>query len=371
MLNFENTISKKDFISQYWEKKPLVFRNVLDAPTNIVDPEDLLEMAQDEELETRLISFNGEWSNYDGPFESKFIKDHPSWTLINHNIENQIPEIERLKKNLSFLPLWLFDDAMTTYSNKDSSVGAHIDNYNVFIIQLSGSRKWQIQYNPNPEFQKGLEVKILKEFNFDEEFILNPGDMIYIPPHIAHHGISQTESLSLSLGFKSLEYDKLLNQLGLTLLEAEIEDQFYKTNFKETIQSAFEIDEKNLKNLKENLIEKLKDSNFLEETILKFTTTPKNYPDEAEFSYEEFVETFKKKPLYRDEFARLSFLKSKNQNISLSINNKLFETEQNIADKINMIFLKSLEEPIQFEQDSQYLECMFFYLNLGAFYFLD
>ena len=309
MFNFENTISKKEFITQYWEKKPLVFKNVLNDPTTLIDPEDLMEMAQDEELESRLICYNGEWSNFDGPFENDFIKDHPSWTLINHNVENQFPDIEKLKLDLNFLPLWLFDDAMTTYSNKDSSVGAHIDNYNVFIIQLRGSRKWQIQYNPNTEFEEGLEVKILKEFSCDEEFILNPGDMIYIPPHIAHHGISQTESLSLSLGFKSLEYDKLLNQLGLTLLEAEIEDPFYKTNFKETVQSTFEIDEINLKSLKENLILKLKDSNFLEETILKFTTTPKNYPEEAEFSYEEFVNTFKTKPLYRDEFARLSFLK--------------------------------------------------------------
>lgn len=370
-MNFEKTITKEDFILNYWEQKPIVFKSFINNAEKLIDKNDLFFMAKDESYETRLVHFkNDHWSVTDGPFESEaFIRDAKAWTLLNHNLENNFESVHELKKQLSFLPLWLFDDAMSTLSNKGSSVGAHIDNYNVFILQLDGKREWQIQHNPKKDFIQGLEVKILEEFTPDKSFILEPGDMIYIPPHVAHHGISQTDSLSLSLGFKSLEYDKLLQNLSLDILEKDIETEFYKTRFFNGLENSYQLDKSTKENIKNHLIENYLDQ-FIEDTLYKFITKPKQDAEpQDEFTEEEILENIESLDTFRDENIRIVHDKSQ-EFIYINENKFQVDSQENFQKIINSLS----DSPARIISNQLIKKELSFYTklyNYGFLYFVE
>ena len=363
-MNFENTISKNKFITNYWEQKPIVFKNFLESAQTLIDPNDLILMAQDENYETRLIQFDKDWKVAEGPFEEKNIKDAKEWTLINHNIECNHPEVFKLKQSLSFLPLWLFDDVMTTLSNKGSSVGAHIDNYNVFILQLQGKREWKLQHSPNPAFIEDLEVKILKEFNADESIILEPGDMIYIPPHVAHHGVSLSDSLSISLGFKSLEHDKIISELALDSLEKEIPTTFYKTQFAKELKNTYSIDDSN----KEKLICEIKEKyldHFLDEAIKKFISAPKKDAEEdEELESSDIEENINMLSVYRDE--NLRFVFSENE-VYINSQKYIFHSKEE-KEYFEEVFSSSPFEQINKSQIVKYLKTSYQFFKAGYLY---
>ena len=342
-------MSEAEFLANYWEKRPIVLRNVIDDPETIVDEKDLLTMALDEDYETRMIRKENNWEVFQGPFtEDAFNNKNKFWTLIVHNMNLYFPRIKQLEKAVEFIPKWLFDDVMCTYSTKGSSVGAHIDNYNVFILQTSGQRRWSIQHEPNKAFQDNIDVKILKEFKADEEFILNPGDMIYIPPHVAHWGESLTQSCSLSIGFKSLEDKDLLDSLCLGIISEEVEqEQFIKTNFKNSHrEKPFHIGEKLITNLYDKVFEKLNRKDIFEKVLLKNLSTPKKVFEENELAYEEFLSYLNEMPLYKDEFCRGVIL-DKNNIIKVSINTLDFQIESDYREDIESFLLLDHNTPIE------------------------
>lgn len=127
-MNFFNGPNKKEFLENYWEKTPFVFRNVLSDPEALIDIKDIINMACDEYYESRLVSKDQDWQVEDGPFsQEQFKNKNLNWTLINHDLDLYLEKIAKLKQELCFLPQWLFDDVMSTYSTTGSSVGAHID----------------------------------------------------------------------------------------------------------------------------------------------------------------------------------------------------------------------------------------------------
>ena len=326
---FQNKVNQISFIKENWEKKPIVLRNIIPNAEKIIAQDELIEMATDDYFISRLITqHKNEWTVTDGPFEKGELNQRSSdkWTLVNHNVNLYNEKIHKIQRSLEFLPAWLFDDGMTTLSTKGSSVGAHIDNYNVFIIQLSGSRKWQIQNNPKKKFQEGLPVKILEEFEPDEEYILEPGDMIYIPPHVAHHGISLEDSLSLSMGFKSIEFEDLLKTMAVEILEEEKDLPFFKTEFdKPTTEDSLIIDSKNLNKIKKALIDQIENSTWVEDSLLKFASKSKGLFDENdELEFKEFEELFKGNDLVLDEFCKFSVIKRDSKTLSLGINGSIF-----------------------------------------------
>ncbi len=373
LMKFLNKLDKIDFLKNYWEQKPVVIKNALQGinAESLIDLNELIEMATDDYFESRLVSFNDpQWSVQDGPIERKDITDQTkNWTLVNHNLELYLENIYKLTKQMSFLPRWLFDDAMSTYSTDGSSVGAHIDNYNVFIMQLQGKRKWEIQHNPNPEFQEGLAVKILKEFTADESFTLEPGDLIYIPPHVAHHGISIGQSLSISLGFKSLEDKKLIDQLSLELINEFDSEAFYKTKYSGIEKDQLVIDELNLKDIEERLLKLISDKKFLAKSILKFGSRTKRvtqFNDDLE--YDEFIKHFKELPLYKDEFIRFAALKNK-ENYQLAINEFVFDLDADQYSKLSNISEYTAQDMIEYSTYENYSDILYQWFQLGFVFF--
>ena len=198
------------FVREYWQKRPCVLRNVFPEFESPVSPEELAGLACEEDVHCRLVIEDaGErpWQVRYGPFEEQDFLDLPEthYSLLVSECEKWLPELTGLLDQFRFIPDWRIDDLMISYAPPQGSVGPHVDAYDVFLVQAMGSRRWQYCESPieNPELIPGLELAILQHFTPDQDLVLNPGDMLYLPPGIAHHGIALEPCMTYSIGFRA------------------------------------------------------------------------------------------------------------------------------------------------------------------------
>lgn len=227
MLRFKSIDAKK-FLSEYWQKKPLVIRQALPDFVNPINPDELAGLAMDENIESRMVFETPNtapfWKLKRGPFiESDFTslpKTH--WTLLVQAVDQIIPDVACLLDHFDFIPQWRVDDIMISYAVKHGSVGPHYDNYDVFLYQASGQRKWSLTTkNCNTKnYLSDVELRIMAFFETEEEYILEPGDMLYLPPHVGHHGVSlDDDCMTYSFGYRSYQGQELWDSLGDYLSE--------------------------------------------------------------------------------------------------------------------------------------------------------
>lgn len=284
-------------------------------------------MALSEEHETRMVIETGgdyPWQAKEGPFKQSDFNQKALWTLICHNLETVNEDFQQLNKRINFLPKWNFDDIMATVSKKGASVGAHIDDYSVFIIQGKGRRRWLLEENPNREYWPDLDIRLLKQFNPEIDWILGPGDMIYIPPNIAHHGVSLEDSISYSLGFKSVRYNELIVNFAMDLM-TELKKESYSVDRKAVSEDPILISKKVRDDIFHDITSLLCDRKKFEHSLQKFLTRPKNesYPDE-DLLDKEVLKILKKAWLRRDAWARLASIKMSKGQYRISINQNMF-----------------------------------------------
>lgn len=198
------------FINEYWQKKPCVLRNAFPGFESPVSPEELAGLACEEDVHCRLVienSAEGPWQVSYGPFEEQDFLDLPEthYSLLVSECEKWLPELTDLLDQFRFIPDWRIDDLMISYAPAEGSVGPHVDAYDVFLLQAIGSRRWEFceSRSEQPELISGLELAILKQFIPDQELVLNPGDMLYLPPGFAHHGIALDRCMTYSIGFRA------------------------------------------------------------------------------------------------------------------------------------------------------------------------
>ncbi len=206
-----------DFLNNYWQKKPLLVRNAFPEIQSPVTADELAGLACEENANARLVlEKDGDypWQAEFGPFpESRFAElPETHWSLLVSDVERQLPQTKSLLHPFQFLPDWRLDDLMISYAPEGGSVGAHVDDYDVFLIQLSGQRLWKISKNFTNETLEDVDLRILKNFNAEDEWLLNPGDMLYLPPNVAHHGIAhackddngdEVHCMTASVGFRA------------------------------------------------------------------------------------------------------------------------------------------------------------------------
>ena len=199
-----------EFVNQYWQKKPCVLRNVFDHFESPVSAEELAGLACEDEVHCRLVIEKGgtqPWQVRYGPFTEQDFLDLPEshYSLLVSECEKWMPELNGLLDQFRFIPDWRIDDLMISYAPKHGSVGPHVDEYDVFLLQAQGQRRWL--YNDsrieNPKLIPDLELAILEQFDPDQDTVLNPGDMLYLPPGCAHHGIALDPCLTYSIGFRA------------------------------------------------------------------------------------------------------------------------------------------------------------------------
>ena len=206
---FFNKISQQSFLDQYWQKKsyliPQAFKNI-DLP---FDAGDLAGLAMDTDAPTRLMIEHDkeDWEIKTAPFEESDFTSLPDthWTLLVNDIERYFPSLKKFIKPFQFIPHWRMDDLMISYAPDKGSVGPHLDQYDVFLIQVSGKRRWKlITHNDYPKAMvKDCPLALLQEFKADQEYLLEAGDILYLPPNLPHYGIAEGECMTLSVGFRS------------------------------------------------------------------------------------------------------------------------------------------------------------------------
>ena len=211
-----------EFISRYWQKQPCVMRNAFTDFESPVSPEELAGLACEEDVHCRLVIENaGEspWQVRYGPFEEQDFLDLPEthYSLLVSECEKWLPELTELLDQFHFIPDWRIDDLMISYAPTDGSVGPHVDAYDVFLLQVMGSRRWQFceSRSEQPELIPGLELAIMQQFTADQELVLNPGDMLYLPPGFAHHGIALDRCMTYSIGFRAPNAASVLESFAL------------------------------------------------------------------------------------------------------------------------------------------------------------
>ncbi len=228
-------ISPDQFMTRYWHKKPLLVRGAipafalsakhgefLDSP--IPAPE-LFQFALKDDLESRLVR-SKPWGFEHGPFSKKAIPplEKSNWTLLLQGMEAHHPTAAKILSWFRFIPDARLDDLMISIAGIGGGVGPHFDSYDVFLIQMSGRRRWQISEQKDLSLNPKLPLKILQHFKPEQEWILEPGDMLYLPPHVAHDGIALDAGCQTwSVGFRSPSFKELLQE-GLWRLAESLEN---------------------------------------------------------------------------------------------------------------------------------------------------
>ncbi|ALG68869.1 cupin domain-containing protein [Beggiatoa leptomitoformis] len=225
------SLTPADFLKYYWQKRPLLIRQAIPNFKNPIPPKDLLDLACEEMVESRLIMEKGgktPWEVHYSPLQKKMFKRLPKthWTVLVQEANRYFTDAEDILDRFSFIPNWRIDDLMISYAVPEGSVGAHLDSYDVFLLQAYGKRRWQISRQQG-EFIPDLELRILREFTPEEEWILEPGDMLYLPPNIAHYGVAVDECMTFSIGFLAPSHTDMLNHYVTHLVTQLDQDRRY------------------------------------------------------------------------------------------------------------------------------------------------
>jgi 50S ribosomal protein L16 3-hydroxylase len=214
------------FLRDYWQKRPLLVRNAFPNFESPLSPEDLAGLACEEAALSRIVQHDRKkdrWTLSSGPFaEEEFPKlPKKDWTLLVQDVDKWDAEVRALLDRFDFLPRWRIDDVMISFAAPGGSVGAHVDQYDVFLLQGLGKRHWQISDDPKAStaFRDDAELKLLREFKPTHEWTLEPGDMLYLPPGVPHHGVAVDACLTYSIGMRAPSQAELLVSFAEHLAE--------------------------------------------------------------------------------------------------------------------------------------------------------
>lgn len=208
-LRLPDGIDRQRFLREYWQHKPLLMRQALPLTAFALHGDEIAGLACDDDIESRLIIERGDtpWQVQHGPFDAARFARLPSthWTLLVQDVDKFVPDVARLIDAFDFLPAWRIDDIMVSYAVDQGGVGPHSDAYDVFLMQAAGRRRWRLSYCDygDDDLIPGLEQRVLAHFASDQEWLLEAGDVLYLPPGVAHWGTADGECVTYSLGFRA------------------------------------------------------------------------------------------------------------------------------------------------------------------------
>ncbi len=278
------------FLADFWQRRPLVVRQAFPNFENPIDAEELAGMACEPGVRSRLVLGHPErrdWSVEYGPFDPERFATLPetAWTLLVSQIEHYWSEAPFWLEQFDFIPRWRRDDLMISYAVRDGSVGPHIDAYDVFLFQAQGRRRWQIQ-EPPPEAPiclPALPLAILRSFSATSEWVLEPGDMLYLPPGIPHLGLAMDEDcMTWSIGFRAPSWRDLVGAFLEERLHEVGPDRFVDPG-RRVSTHAHELSDGDRRALRDGLLARLAlDSGALDRFFGAFLTRPDSQDEESE-----------------------------------------------------------------------------------------
>ena len=240
-------ISPADFMKNHWQRKPLLVRQAIPHFSPLLSRAELFDMAAQPDVESRLVmgenSGQRAWQMQRGPFKRKAIPKltERDWTLLVQGVDLHDDRVSALMQQFRFIPDARIDDVMISYASDGGGVGPHFDSYDVFLLQAHGQRRWRIGRQKDLSLQANLPLKILQNFTPEQEWVLNPGDMLYLPPRYAHDGVAIGECMTYSIGFRVPQAGDLARELLLRISDAAPErvgETLYQDATQPAVQQA-------------------------------------------------------------------------------------------------------------------------------------
>jgi 50S ribosomal protein L16 3-hydroxylase len=211
-------LTADQFLADYWQKKPLLVRGALPGFTGLLSRDEMLDLSCREDVESRFVSQTGGWTIGHGPFSRAALRRKAKpWTVLVQSLNLVLPAADELMREFGFVPYARLDDLMVSYATDGGGVGPHFDSYDVFLIQGMGKRRWRIGNQKDQTLIDGLPIRILKDFRPVHDWVLEPGDMLYLPPEWAHDGIAVGECMTYSVGFRAAPAQELAEQFLMFL----------------------------------------------------------------------------------------------------------------------------------------------------------
>ena len=291
-INIPGDLEPAQFLQRYWQREPLLVRDALPDYISPLTADELAGLALEPDIESRIVvekGAAGPWELRHGPFQEHDFRQLPEsdWTLLVQGVDLWAPATKLILGHFDFLPPWRLDDIMASYAPTGGSVGPHFDQYDVFLLQIEGQRRWKIgdRCSADTPLIKGTDLRIIDDFQHTQEWVLGPGDMLYLPPRVGHWGIAETECLTFSVGFRSPTLADMVGDLATELASQDSERYYNDPRLtpdmaSETIDPAF------IAHAKKLLHELLDDDDLIADWFARFMTSPK-YPELEELTAEQ------------------------------------------------------------------------------------
>ena len=235
-------LTPAQFMRRHWHKKPLLVRGAVAAIRPLLSRAQLFDLASRDPVESRLVvRERGRWQVKSGPFARRSLPaiTQPGWTLLVQGVDLHDDRAHALLQRFAFVPHARMDDLMVSWASDGGGVGPHFDSYDVFLLQVEGRRRWRIGRQKNLALREDVPLKILQNFEPEEEHVLQPGDMLYLPPRWAHDGIAEGECQTYSIGFRSASRGELAREL-LSRVAEEVSEAAGEAIYRDPSQAATE-----------------------------------------------------------------------------------------------------------------------------------
>lgn len=324
------------FLRDYWQKKPLLIKNPWKSWNNPLEPDEFAGLACEKEVESRLITQTRDTLKLEhGPFaESRFGQlGKKQWTLLVQAVDHYVPNVAALIEPFRFVPNWRIDDVMVSYAADEGGVGPHFDQYDVFLIQGLGKRRWQIGglCDSSTELLPHDDLRLLAGFEATDEWILQPGDILYVPPRVAHNGVAVGDDcMTYSIGFRAPSRSELIADWCDHLLGSTQDDDRYDDPNLQVQKNPGEISAQSIAQLHTMVIGKMLDRDAFARWFGQYNSTRKyadmDWQPEEPIQIEELREALGDNvPLCRNPASRFSFIRQRANSVLLFVDGECFE----------------------------------------------
>lgn len=330
------------FLRDCWQQKPLLIRSPWNAWSNPLEPDELAGLACEPDAESRIVTRSGhDWALEHGPFpESRFARQGSDpWTLLVQSVDHHIACVAALLDPFRFVPNWRIDDVMVSYAADGGGVGPHFDNYDVFLVQGLGRRRWELGKlcDDNTALLPHDDLRLLADFNPVEEWILDPGDILYVPPRVAHRGTAiGDDCMTYSIGFRAPSRGELIESWADDLVPDLQEIDRYEDPHLAQQDNPGEISADAITALQGMIAEKVLDRSSFVQWFGRYNTAPKN-PD-IDWRPEEPADVddigqylAEGAPLIRNPASRFSFVRDTPSSNLLFADGRCFPCREEVA----------------------------------------
>lgn len=272
-------LTAQQFMRRHWQKKPLLIRQAMPGMRPLLDRQALFALAASDNVESRLVVRQGErWRMRQGPFARRALPPlaQPDWTLLLQGMDLHHDGLHDLLQAFRFVPDARLDDLMVSYASDGGGVGPHFDSYDVFLLQAEGRRRWRIGRQKDLSLRDDVPLKILAHFEPEQEFVLEPGDMLYLPPRYAHDGDAQGACMTYSIGFRAPSKGEIARELLLRLADDAADDAtLYRDRDQPAVADSARLPEGLEAFAKNALHALLQDGEALRRSLGEWATEPK------------------------------------------------------------------------------------------------